>query len=125
MLNATGGFPCCILQAFCSFTALVKSPTKRNETYFPFGRPGGGAPIRDDRGKVRANVTGIVENEQVVSSLIFLSISHSLRQIFCLEVCLLLVFPSCFSVTEISQHTSLVRYSAKFKILDDQKVDLR
>lgn len=47
---------------------MVKSPTKLNEAYYPFGRPGGGAPIKDDRGNVRANVTGIVENEKTVSS---------------------------------------------------------
>ena len=52
---------------FPYFLALVKSPTNSNEVYYPFGRPGGGAPIRDNRGKVRANVSGVVENEKQVS----------------------------------------------------------
>ena len=49
------------------FVALVKSPTKSSEAYYPFGRPGGGAPIRDNKGKVRANVIGVIENEKLVS----------------------------------------------------------
>ena len=51
-------------------SALVKSPTKSNEAYYPFGRPGGGAPIRDNRGRVRAHVAGIVENEKIVRFLL-------------------------------------------------------
>ena len=55
---------------FCCLTAIAKSPKKNSghdkSEYFPFGRPGGGAPIRDQKGKLRTGVTGMVENEKMV-----------------------------------------------------------
>ena len=40
------------------------------DSYNPWGRPGAGAPLKDEGGKVMANTTGKLANDNLVSQLV-------------------------------------------------------
>ena len=50
----------------CSLETYIREITPKEGSYNPWGRPGAGAPLKDERGNVMTNTTGKLANDNMV-----------------------------------------------------------
>lgn len=69
---------------FCKLASKIREqipgkqytlPDEDNPVYFPFGMPGGGAPVRDRRGNVITNTFGNFEKKVLMCSKVLVNVS--------------------------------------------------